>query len=134
MLLKYRACLPYDAWRQVCLHYMFLVLRVLPDEESCSAGKRQSGAQSQAEPVHGSSRESVAGAGSRVEGLNISGYEYTRSQHHSWTTANAMVPAPAVGERLEVMAWKLLPAAQGAMQQLVHGVLHRLLHQSRPSV
>ena len=134
LLLKYRACLPYDAWRQVCLHYMFLVRRLLPVEDACSAQGAQRAAQSQAGSVHGSSRESVAGGRSHVEGCNSSEYDYTCYQHHNWTAANAVVPAPAAGEGTEVMAWALLPAAQGAMQQLVHGVLHRLLHQPPPAV
>ena len=125
MLLKYRACLSYDAWRQVCMHYMFLVERILPVEEACSAQSGQRGAQSQAGSVHGPSREYVTGGSSRVKG---------RNQHHSWSAANPVVPAPAAGEKPEVMAWALLPAAHGAMQQLVHGVLHRLLHQAPPSV
>ena len=134
MLLKYRACLPYDAWHQVCMHYMFLVNRLLPVEEACSAQNSQNGAHSLAESVHGCSRETVTGGDSSVKGCDSSECDYTCYQHHNWTAANAVFPAPAAGERTEVMAWALLPAAHGAMQQLVHGVLHRLLHQPPPSV
>ena len=136
MLLKYRACLPFDAWRQVCMHYMFLVERLLLAEEASSEKHGRSGAQSQATSLHESARESVVAEHSRVEGStgSSSEYEYTRYQHHSWTASNAVVRAPAEGQGPEVMAWALLPAAQGPMLQLMHGVLHRLLHQVPRSV
>ena len=135
LLMRYRACLPYHAWRQVCMHFMSLLEGLLPPEDA-SVNYRQNTGHSHTGALHVSSEESVEGHPSRSESSddNTTEHDYTRCQHHAWTVADAVVPAPAPDERPEEMAWDLLPAAETAMYQVMQGVLHRLLHQPLPSV
>ena len=142
MLLKYRARLPYDVWRKVCMHYMFVVERMLPAEDANSVNKDQSIAQKPSGAVDVSTRESVLGDLSHSENVNAHvlhecpapHLDYMSSQHHTETAVNAVVPAPAAGEGPEMMEWALVPAGKAALQQVVHGALHRLLHQAPTSV
>ena len=143
MLLTYRARLPYDAWRQVCMHYMFLVERMILAEEADSAHKDQSIARRPSGSMDVSTGEPVLGDLSYSE--NVNGRDvlhenpephlgYMSAQCHTWTADNAIVPAPAAGEGPEMMEWALVPAGKAALQQVVHGALHRLLHQAPTSV
>ena len=143
MLLKYRARLPYDVWRKVCMHYMFVVERMLPAEDANSVNKDQSIAQKPSGAADVSTRESVLGDLSLSE--NVNGRDvlhenpephlgYMSAQCHTWTADNAIVPAPAAGEGSEMMEWALVSAGKVALQQVVHGLLHRLLHQATASV
>ena len=135
LLMRYRACLPYHAWRQVCMHFMYLLDQGLPPEDGISASRHYT-QHSQTGALQASSEEAVRRHVLRSESLDdkTTEYDYTTPLLHACIAAHAVVPAPAADELPEEMTWDLLPAATVAIQQVMHGVLHRLLHQPPPSV
>ena len=136
LLMRYRTFLPYDAWLQVCMHFMYLLEGLLPPDDAYSVHHRDNAEHSHTEALHVPSEEVVEGHISRSESLDddVTDHDYTRSQRLAWTAKNAVVLAKAPNERPEEMAWDLLPAAIQAMHQVMHCVLHRMLHQPPPSV
>lgn len=73
LLYEYRACLPYAAWRDVCMHYMRALECNLPAEDTNSAPEPQRNtAQSHA----------AAGAGGGAVGKGTS--PNPAVHHHAW--------------------------------------------------
>ena len=136
LLMRYRACLPYDTWRQVCMHFMYLLEGLLPPDGANSVNYREHKEHPHTGTLHVSSDEAVQNHLTRFGSVddNTTEHDYTQCQHHAWFAAHAVVPAPASSQLPEEMAWDLLPTAQVAMQKVMYGVLHRLLHQPHPSV